>query len=100
MLDAARSAASQGNVTAVNPDPVFSARLLRHIAELGPLSVPAIVLQAGDLDEFDMDRFGIDEADLWAQARELEGLLEPSPADPAAWQITEAGRRLLEAPPG
>jgi hypothetical protein len=36
----------------------------------------------------------------WAQQALAEGLIEPSAAVPAAWQITDAGREVIGYPAG
>jgi hypothetical protein len=83
-----------------SPDPVLDALLLRRIAELGPLGAAGIELQAGGSGRIGVEEFGLDDAELWAQARVADGLLEPAEGNAQAWQITDAGRALIEDPPG
>jgi hypothetical protein len=73
----------------------LTALLLRRIFELGPLRAEGIAREAGDIDQF-----GTDDARGWAEQQVENGLLEPSEADPHAWQITDAGRRRIGDDPG
>jgi hypothetical protein len=81
-------------------NPAFSAFLLRRISELGPMRTTAIAFQAGDLERFeDVERFNLEDADRWARESAAEGLLEPGEEDAEAWQITDAGLRIVAEPP-
>ncbi|HLW93973.1 MAG TPA: hypothetical protein VKS25_01210 [Solirubrobacteraceae bacterium] len=82
-------------------DPALSAFLLRRISELGPMRTTAIAFQAGDIERFEhVERFNLDDAERWAQESAADGLLAPSEEDTEAWQITDAGLRVVAEPPG
>ncbi|HEY5343175.1 MAG TPA: hypothetical protein VIJ66_05895 [Solirubrobacteraceae bacterium] len=80
-------------------DPALSAFLLRRISELGPMRTAAIAFQAGDIERFEVDRFNLDDAERWVQESAADGLLAPSEEDAEAWQITDAGLRVVAEPP-
>jgi len=80
-------------------DPALSAFLLRRISELGPMRTTAIAFQAGDIERFEVDRFNLDDAERWVQESAADGLLAPSEEDAEAWQITDAGLRVVAEPP-
>ena len=68
--------------------------LVRTLFEKGPLKSKTLA------DDLDLDQLEEQDVEDWAQDAAARGIIEPSEAIPGAWQVTDAGRRLIGNEPG